>query len=111
MKKRSKRSKRLKKTCSATNNNNLFTRETAFPTVIHRPQLRTLTGTRADFSWVVPKLSNLKLAYSVNLSSLDRENNYGTIHKRRRQFFRIFDNPLLHVGSFLVLSVGNFNQF
>ena len=35
----------------------------------------------------------------------------GTIHKRRRQFFRIFDTPLPHVGSFLVLSVGNFDQF
>ena len=35
----------------------------------------------------------------------------GAIHKRRRQFFRIFDNPLLHVGSFLVLSVVNFDQF
>ena len=37
--------------------------------------------------------------------------NKGTIHKRRRQFFRIFDTPLPHVGSFLVLSVGNFDQF
>ena len=36
---------------------------------------------------------------------------YGTIHKRRRQFFWIFDTPLSHVGSFLVLSVGNFDQF
>ena len=35
----------------------------------------------------------------------------GAIHKRRRQFFRIFDTPLLDVGSFLVLSVGNFDQF
>ena len=35
----------------------------------------------------------------------------GTIHKRRRHFFRIFDTPLPHVGSFLVLSVGNFDQF
>ena len=35
----------------------------------------------------------------------------GAIHKRRRQFFRIFDTPLPHVGSFLVLSVGNFDQF
>ena len=33
------------------------------------------------------------------------------IHKRRWQFFRIFDTPLPHVGSFLVLSVGNFDQF
>ena len=39
-----KRSKRLKKTCSATNNNNLFTRETAFPSVIHRPQLDLQAG-------------------------------------------------------------------
>ena len=30
-----------------------------------------------------------------------------TIHKGRRQFFWIFDT---HVGSFLVLSVGNFDQ-
>ena len=36
---------------------------------------------------------------------------YGTIHKRRRQFFWIFDTPLSHVGSFLVLSVGNFDHF
>ena len=42
-----KRSKRLKKTCSATKNNNLFTRETAFPSVIHRPQL-DLQGTVVD---------------------------------------------------------------
>ena len=35
----------------------------------------------------------------------------GTIHKRRRQFFRIFVTPLPHVGSFLVPSVGNFDQF
>ena len=32
-------------------------------------------------------------------------------HNRRRQFFRIFDTPLAHVGSFLVLSIGNFDQF
>ena len=31
----------------------------------------------------------------------------GTIHKQRRQFSRIFDTPLLHVDSFLELSVGN----
>ena len=36
---------------------------------------------------------------------------YWTIHKRRRQFFRIFDTSLLHIGSFLVLSIGNFDQF
>ena len=35
----------------------------------------------------------------------------GTIHKRRRQFFRIFETSLTHVGSFLVLSVSNFDQF
>ena len=35
----------------------------------------------------------------------------GTIHKRRRQFFWIFDTPLPHVSSFLVLSVANFDQF
>ena len=35
----------------------------------------------------------------------------GTIHKRRRQFLRIFDTPHPHVGSFLVLSVGNFDRF
>ena len=35
----------------------------------------------------------------------------GSIHERRRQFFLIFDTPLPHVGSFLVLSVGNFDQF
>ena len=34
----------------------------------------------------------------------------GTIPKQRRQFFRIFDTPLPHVGSFIVLSVGNFDQ-
>ena len=34
----------------------------------------------------------------------------GTIHKRRRQFFRTFDTPLRHVGSFLKLSVGIFDQ-
>ena len=36
---------------------------------------------------------------------------YGTIHKRHWQLFRIYDTPLPHVGSFLVLSVGNFDQF
>ena len=38
---------------------------------------------------------------------------YGTIHKRRRQFqlFWIFVTPLAHVGSFIVQSVGNFDQF
>ena len=37
--------------------------------------------------------------------------NWGTIHKRRRQFFWIFDTPSpLSVVS-LVLSVGNFDQF
>ena len=36
---------------------------------------------------------------------------YGTIHKRRRQIFWIFDIPLPHVGSSIVLSVGNFDQF
>ena len=35
----------------------------------------------------------------------------GTIHKRRRHFFQIFDTLLHHVGSFLVLSVGHFDQF
>ena len=35
----------------------------------------------------------------------------GTIYKQRRQFFRIFAPPLPHVGIFLVLSVGNFDQF
>ena len=35
----------------------------------------------------------------------------GTIHKRRRHFFWIFDTPLPHVGSFLKLSVSNFDQF
>ena len=35
----------------------------------------------------------------------------GTIHKRCCQFFRIFDTPLPHDGSFLVLFVGNFDQF
>ena len=28
----------------------------------------------------------------------------GAVHKRRRQFFQVSDTPLLHVGSFLVLS-------
>ena len=36
---------------------------------------------------------------------------FGTIHKQRRQFFQIFETPLPHVDSFLVLSVGNFDQF
>ena len=36
---------------------------------------------------------------------------YGTNYKWRRQFFQIFDTPLPHVGSFLVLSIGNFDQF
>ena len=43
---------------------------------------------------------NLKLLLALHL---------GTIHKRRRQFFQIFDTPLPHVGSFLVLSVGIIN--
>ena len=35
----------------------------------------------------------------------------GAVHKWRWQFFQIFDTPLPHVGSFLVLSIGNFDQF
>ena len=35
----------------------------------------------------------------------------GTIHKKRWQFFRIFDTSLPHVGSFLVLSIVNLDQF
>ena len=35
----------------------------------------------------------------------------GVVHKRRRRFFQIFDTSLPHVGSFLVLSVSNFDQF
>ena len=38
-------------------------------------------------------------------------NVFGTIHEQRRQFFRIFDTPLPHVGGFLVMSDGNFDQF
>ena len=37
--------------------------------------------------------------------------NKGPSIKRCRLFFQIFDTPLPHVGSFLVLSVGNFDQF
>ena len=33
--------------------------------------------------------------------------NFGTIHKQRRQFLRIFDTPFCYVVSFLVLSVSN----
>ena len=51
-----KRSKRLKKTCSATNNNNLFTREAGFPTVIHRPLLHLQGLLRTDISWAVLEL-------------------------------------------------------
>ena len=35
----------------------------------------------------------------------------GIIHKQRQQFFWIFDTSLPHVGRFLVLSIGNFDQF
>ena len=35
---------------------------------------------------------------------------WGTIHKRRQHFFWIFDNPLPHVGTFSLLSVGNFGK-
>jgi hypothetical protein len=35
----------------------------------------------------------------------------GTIHKQCWQFFRIFDTPLPHVGSFLVQSDKNLDQF
>ena len=36
---------------------------------------------------------------------------YGTIHNRCWQFFTIFDIPLPHVGSFVVLFVCNFDHF
>ena len=36
--------------------------------------------------------------------------NLRSIHNQRRQFFRIFDTPLPHVGSFLALFVCNFGQ-
>ena len=39
------------------------------------------------------------------------ETEYGAVHKRRRQFFWIFNTPFPHVGSFLVLSVSNLDQF
>ena len=39
------------------------------------------------------------------------KNKLYNIHKRRQLFFRIFDKPLPHVGSFLLLYVGNFDQF
>ena len=35
----------------------------------------------------------------------------GTFHKQRWHFFWIFDTPLSDVGSFLVLSDGNLDQF
>ena len=35
----------------------------------------------------------------------------GAINKRRRHFFWILTPPLLQVGSFLILSVCNFDQF
>ena len=36
---------------------------------------------------------------------------WGTIHTQCRQFFQIFDTPSLASTVFLVLSVGNFDQF
>ena len=50
-------------------------------------------------------LSNKCLQHSRKMAIL------GTIHKRRRQFFQILTPPLPHVGSFLALSVGNFDLF
>ena len=45
-------------------------------------------------------------------SFVSRENlALGSIHKQRRQFFQIFGTPSLMSVSFLVLSVGNFDQF
>ena len=56
----------------------------------------------------------MKICHALECANLNFSpltvNNLGTIHKRRRQFFRIFDTPLLHVGSFLELFVGNFDQ-
>ena len=52
-----------------------------------------------------------QLCVSRKCALLSRNLCLGTIHKRRRRFFWIFDTPLLHVDIFLVLSVGNFDQF
>ena len=57
----------------------------------------------------------MKICHALECANLNFSpltvNNLGTIHKRRRQFFRIFDTPLPHVGSFIVLSVDDFEQF
>ena len=42
-----------------------------------------------------------KRHYLLHLSKIQAP--LGTIHKQRRQLFGIFDTPLPHVGSFLVL--------
>ena len=47
----------------------------------------------------------------VDLSYQEHSLGLGTIHKQRRQIFCIFDTPLPHVDSFLVLSFSNFDQF
>ena len=38
-------------------------------------------------------------------------NELGAVHKRRQLFFPIFDDPFPYVSRFLVLYVGNFDQF
>ena len=35
----------------------------------------------------------------------------GPSYKRCRQFFWIFNTPLSYIGSFLIVSIGNFDQF
>ena len=42
---------------------------------------------------------------------LDVDTLYGTIHKRRRQFFQIFDTPTTISAVFLVQFIVNFDQF
>ena len=37
-----------------------------------------------------------------------RKKSKGTIHNRRRQFFRVFDTPLPYVCIFSLLSIGKF---
>ena len=75
------------------------TREFAFkiywPLVLNE-KWNPILGKFGDVTWKRSKLAKRRL---------------GTIHKRRRQFFRIFDTPLPHVDSFLVLSISNFVQF
>ena len=75
------------------------------------------------YIWNLRVLANWKLCYIYAQynhlwffdQNLSFESDFlyalGTIHKQRWQIFWIFDTPFPHVDSFLIQSIGNFDQF